>query len=342
MPSAPRVREFYNVSRRDFETEIAPSYQPAVLRALVRSWPAVQAAEQSRDALLQYLQRYACNNPVSLFVGAPDINRRYFYRDDMQGFNFEQLQGPFGAAMGKLISSIDQKNAPSMYMGATPIPSVLPGFERENSLDIVSPKVVPNIWIGSAATISTHFDTSENIACAVTGKRRFTLFPPEQVRNLYIGPLDSTPAGQPVSMVDLNHPDLERYPRFAEALKHALVVELEPGDAIYIPPLWWHNVDSFGDFNILVNYWWEELTPLTGSPFDSLVHSILSVSHLPSGQRQAWRAFFDHYVFGDGHPAEHLAPEHRGVLGELTPQMGKEIKTYLAHALQPGDGNKTR
>ena len=29
-----------------------------------------------------------------------------------------------------------------------------------------------------------------------------------------------------------------------------------PGDAIYIPPLWWHHVESLGQFNVLVNYWY--------------------------------------------------------------------------------------
>ena len=45
----------------------------------------------------------------------------------------------------------------------------------------------------------------------VAGRRRFTLFPPEQVANLYIGPLDLTPAGQPVSLVDQAQPDLVRH-----------------------------------------------------------------------------------------------------------------------------------
>ena len=55
-----------------------------------------------------------------------------------------------------------------------------------------------------------------------------------------------TIAGQPISMVDLDDPDFERFPKFREALRHALVAELEPGDAIYIPALWWHGVQATG------------------------------------------------------------------------------------------------
>ena len=37
-----------------------------------------------------------------------------------------------------------------------------------------------------------------------------------------------------------------------------MVADLEPGDAIYIPALWWHAVQATGELNVLVNYWWNE------------------------------------------------------------------------------------
>ena len=52
--------------------------------------------------------------------------------------------------------------------------------------------------------------------------------------NLYPGPLENTPAGAVVSMVDFDDPDLERFPRFPQAMAEAWVADLEPGDAIYI------------------------------------------------------------------------------------------------------------
>ena len=122
---------------------------------------------------------------------------------------------------------------------------------------------MPRIWIGNRSLVSTHFDLSDNIACVVAGRRRFTLFPPEQLPNLYVGPLDHTMAGQPASMVELNAPDFERFPRFREALAAAVTAELEPGDAIYIPTLWWHQIEALAPFNILVNYWWEDAPPDT-------------------------------------------------------------------------------
>src|SRR3546814_4100254 len=81
------------------------------------------------------------------------------------------------------------------------------------SSDLPAPDAVPRVWIGNATHVSTHYDVSSNLACVVAGRRRFTLFPPDQIANLYVGPLDVTMAGQPASMVDLAAPDLTQIGR---------------------------------------------------------------------------------------------------------------------------------
>ena len=68
-------------------------------------------------------------------------------------------------------------------------------------------------------------------------------FPPDQVANLY-GAVDLTPAGQAISLVDTRKPDLEKHPDFRHAMMQAFSAELQPGDAIFIPSLWWHQVES--------------------------------------------------------------------------------------------------
>ena len=77
------------------------------------------------------------------------------------------------------------------------------------------PPIVPRLWLGNAIRVATHYDLMENIGVVVAGRRRFTLFPPDQLANLYMGPLELTPAGTPVSLVDPDAPDLARFPRFA-------------------------------------------------------------------------------------------------------------------------------
>src|SRR3546814_2525666 len=79
-------------------------------------------------------------------------------------------------------------------------------------------------------------------------------------------------------MVDLAAPDLTRYPRFAEALAHAMTAELEPGDAIYIPGLWWHDVQAAGPFNVLVNYWWGH-PDLRSEEHTSELQSLMRISY---------------------------------------------------------------
>ncbi len=329
------VRVWNDVTHERFVKDIAPLYEPAILRGYVRNWPAVQASQTSDQALRDYLVAFSQGQPIELFLGPPDINGRFFYDDTLQGFNFVRRKDHFETAMKRLQSMESERQPPAFYIGATSIRATLPNLEKDNALDLVDARIPPNIWIGNRTTIPTHYDVSDNIACVVAGHRRFTLFPPEQVRNLYVGPIDFTPAGQPISLVDPYAPDLERYPKFADAMSSALVAELEPGDALYIPSLWWHQVESLDTFNVLINYWWEYGVPNTGSPFEAMVHGLLTIRQLPPEKRRAWQTFFDHYVFGEEHPAEHLTPEQRRVLSDMTPELAKYLKGFLRNALKP-------
>ena len=331
----PRTQEWHGVDLATFRGEITPRNRPAVMRGLVADWPCVREGRKSPQALTDYLLGFDQGRPVETFIGAPAIKGRFWYGADMRGYNFERRAEPFVAAIARILAHLDDPKPPSLYAGAVPTPQNFPGFGQRNALAIVDPSVVSRIWTGNAVTVSTHYDVSDNVACVVAGRRRFTFFPPDQLANLYVGPLDFTLAGQPVSMVDLAEPDLGRYPRFAEALRHAETAELGPGDAVFIPTLWWHNIVSLERFNVLVNFWWNEATQGTGSPFEAMIHGILSVSHLPEPQRQAWRRIFDHYVFQtEGEPVPHLPPQHRGILGKMTPALANYIKGFLAKALQ--------
>ncbi|MBO9575465.1 MAG: cupin-like domain-containing protein [Sphingobium sp.] len=319
-----------------FVAEIQPAYRPVILRGLAKDWPAVRAARESNEAVARYVSGFDQGRTTEAFLGTAEMAGRFFYGSDIAAFNFRREAARISEVLGFLVSDGVRADAPSVYIGATAVPDYLPGFERSNPMSLLAGKpAVPRIWIGNRSTIAAHFDISDNIACVVAGRRRFTLFPPEQVANLYVGPLDHTMAGQPASMVDLANPDFERFPRFREALGAALVAELEPGDAIYIPPLWWHHVQTLAPFNILLNYWWEEQSADAGSPFEAMVHAILSVSRLPGPQRQAWSRMFDHYVFrptGED-PAAHLPESGRGILAEPTPQLRIRIRQFLMRVL---------
>jgi hypothetical protein len=330
----PRVREWTNADAALFKNEIVPRNEPAVLRGVAREWPAVRAGLDSANALASYIRTFDGGRPVETLMGDPAIKGRFFYEEGLKSLNFVRKQEQIGASLERILGLADEADPPSVFIQSASIPDSLPGFAEANALPLAHPSAVPRIWVGNSVTVATHYDLSDNIACVVGGRRRFTFFPPEQIQNLYVGPIHYTLAGQPVSMVSLDAPDLVRYPRFAEALAAAQVAELEPGDAVYIPYFWWHHVKSLERFNVLVNYWWNEAEPGFGSPYDGLLHAFLTLRTLPANQRAAWCAVFDHYVFETGgDPVAHLPPDSRGALGPMTPALAAQIKAGLLRRL---------
>ena len=336
MPDFAPVREWRDVTREVFREEIQPLRQPAVMRGLASDWPAVQAARQSDEAVCRYLAGFDAGRPAATFLAPPHIKGEFWYADDMRGLNYQVRHAPPTELLQALLALKQEAEPGSFYASAMPVEEHFPDFAKENDTDIVGDGAVPRLWVGNRATVSTHFDMSENVAVVVAGTRTFTFIPPDQVANVYVGPFDFTLAGPPVSMANLRRPDLEKYPRFAEALEQAQTVDLEPGDAVFVPYMWWHHVEATAPVNVLANYWWD-LTEKSwqGSPFKALSHAIMAIRDLPEDERAIWRQWFEHYVFGDGHAAvEHIPEQARGPLGEMTPETARSVKNYLMDELR--------
>jgi hypothetical protein len=321
------------VDPETFQHEIADAYRPVILRGQVATWPAVVAGKAGSRAIAEYIAGFDVGVPVEVMIGAPEINGRFFYSDDMRGFNFHRQPVQLGSFLTELLRLDGAENPSALYAGAAAAADHLPGWLAANPLPLPTPGASPRIWIGNATRVAAHYDVSSNIACVVAGRRRFTLFPPDQIANLYVGPLENTIAGQPTSMVDLEHPDLARFPRFATALDAALVADLGPGDAIFIPSLWWHNIQAMGPLNVLLNYWWGQAAETPA--FAALAHAMLSIRDVPAPERAAWRQWFDHYVFGDAvaQAGDHLPLDARGVLGPSSPERTQQMKEYLLRVL---------
>jgi hypothetical protein len=327
------VPEWRDVDPQTFRARIFPTHQPAILRGVVRSWPAVAQGLESPRALAQYLLSLEQGGPAALLMAHPSIEGRFFYRDDMRGTNFERRVAPLSVGLQALLTHLDNPRPPAIYIESALLPDCLPTFTQYHKLGFLNPTIVPRIWIGNAVKVQTHYDYSSNMACVVAGRRRFTLFPPDQLANLYVGPWDNTLAGVPVSMVRLDAPDFERYPRFRIALQHAQVADLEPGDALFIPYAWWHHVESLTPLNVLVNYWWNEAVPALNVA-DSLLHALTAIRDLPPEQRAVWRNLFDYYVFQtSGDPLGHLAPQDRGLMGARGEQARRVVRTLLLRSL---------
>jgi hypothetical protein len=331
------IREFVGLDAAGIRRDVLSHKRPAVLRGIVNDWPAVRAGSESPEALVRYLQRFETGTAVDALMTAPEIDGQIFYNDTMSGFNFHRNRLPLLAIAEQVLRYARFPKAPAVAAQSALIRDCLPGFGKENRLGLVDDRVLPRIWLGNQITTPTHVDEWNNIGCVVAGRRRFTLFPPEQISNLYIGPLDFAPTGAAMSLVSLRRPDFERYPKFRDALAAAQSAEVGPGDAVFIPPLWWHHVESLEPFNVLVNYWWHDLAgdgASADSAFDALVHGILSIRALPPATRRAWGALFEHYVFGAGAGViDHIPMERRGMLGELSPEQQAALRVHLTRRL---------
>ncbi|OYQ27191.1 cupin [Sandarakinorhabdus cyanobacteriorum] len=328
----PRVAEVA-VPAAGLADRLTGATTPFVVRGLAADWPLVQAAGQGGAAVRALLARQARPRGFPASIASQAGDARLFYTDAM-AMNFRMDMAPLAQWLAAMAEAETDPAQPTLYLSSIDMADYFTGLGEAHQLPLGDRQPLASIWIGTRTCIAAHNDVPENVAVCAAGRRRFTLFPPDQFANLYVGPLDNTPAGRPVSLVDVRAPYLARFPRFAEALAQAQVAELGPGDAIFVRSLWWHHVEGLAPFNVLVNFWWRDCPRWLGNPEDALLHAILAVRDLPDHQRRQWQALFDHHVFApDAGVTEHLPPEARGVLAPLTPETAGRIKARLLRGL---------
>ncbi|MGB6231577.1 MAG: cupin-like domain-containing protein [Litorimonas sp.] len=315
--------------------ELEARTTPLVLRDFAADWPAVRAARTSTPDAIDYFRRFDVGAVVPIAVGPPAIRGRIFYDDAHTGINVDRGQAYFSTLLDQLSEHGTKDTPPAIYMASVGLDECVPGFAAENPVDFGGRDPLASLWIGTKTRIAAHNDLPLNVACVAAGRRRFTLFPPDQTPNLYVGPFEHTPAGRPISLVDFHDPDLVRFPRFARAAEVAQTVILEPGDALFIPSMWWHHVEALEAFNVLVNYWWRRSPKHLGTPQDALMHAMLALRDLPEDERETWRGLFDHYVFGDADtPRAHVPDAIRGLLSPIDEGLAARVKGYLRGRLK--------
>lgn len=308
--------------------------EPVILKGVVSDWPLVKTAKESSVAADKYIRQFYQNATVVASFGAPGIKGRVFYNSDLTGFNFQSQRVKLDSVLNQIQQHRDDSEPPLIYVGSTTIDTCLPGFRLKNDLDLGAVNPLVSIWIGNQSRIPAHYDLPENIACNVVGRRRFILFPPHQLPNLYVGPLDFTPAGQAISMLDFHNPDFAAYPNFNIAMAHAQLAELDAGDAIFIPSMWWHHVEGLSPFNVLINYWWRQSPGFMGPPIDALKLALMTIRDLPEEQKNAWRDIFNYYVFqADENVVNHIPQHSQGVLAAIDEVTARRLRAELLNKL---------
>ena len=330
----PKAVESMNCDPGRLPDGVLESERPLLLKDLVAEWPLVEAAKQSANAAASYLREFYNGKPGTVSVGPPEIDGRIFYNDDLSDFNFVMRRARLDAFLDALRQHRGDDKPPVHYVGSTTVDYILPGIREHNDLSLGDVEPLVSIWLGNQTCIAAHFDVPDNVACVVAGRRRFTLFPPDQLENLYVGPLDYAPAGQSISLVDLREPDFEKFPRFRTALQHAQVADMQPGDALFIPSMWWHHVLGLESFNVLINYWWRSVPDWMGNPMDVLNHALLSIRDLPDAQRKIWQNIFAHYVFEpDDEVVAHIPEGARGVMAPIDEPTARKLRGLLLKRL---------
>jgi len=309
--------------------QLMESGRPRVIRGLCREWPIVKLAQQSDTSFAKEIVRHDNGTPVDALRMPLGEDGIVGYAPDLESFNYQRFRVPVSEVLQRLAAYSQHEQTPGLAMQSAQVSACLPGLLPSLRLPLLPDDVQPRLWMGNRVVTPAHFDSSHNIAVVACGRRRFTLFPPEQIGNLYIGPLDFAPTVAAISIARLDAVDDPRYPRLREALDHALVAVLEPGDAIYIPPVWWHHVESLERLNALVNYWWRPVAypgHVAEPGLEALAHCLLAFRCLPPAERAAWKSILDHYVFADEDPAGHLPASRRGVLGPLSPEVVAKLR----------------
>jgi hypothetical protein len=156
------------------------------------------------------------------------------------------------------------------------------GSGERNSTHIPLDHLVTNLWIGTSPTTSPlHYDDYENFLCQIKGIKELVLLPPTDLASLYYvgrpkGTLEYQYPSQFVrpkstlgtksivfgSSVNVNSPDYVKHPLYAQATPSRAI--LNPGDCLYLPAYWHHEVQSIPDeidgLNIAVNFWFKNLS----------------------------------------------------------------------------------
>lgn len=164
-------------------------------------------------------------------------------------------------------------------------------LQAEAWFNLKLPATAMNLWVGPGGhTSCLHYDPMDGLLMQLHGAKKVLLFPPAQTYNLYpiplYKPLRYGLALRAVySQVYPDRPDLDAFPKFARAQPYAIEIILNPGDILFLPAGWWHEVTSLGDGVVCsVNRFWNVLplrrALMSWNKWRAHLGSVLAAPHL--------------------------------------------------------------
>lgn len=125
------------------------------------------------------------------------------------------------------------------------------------------------LWISSGGTTSVlHTDDAENFLMLLEGNKSVMLVHQDQAQKLYAHIAEH----RGTSPVHQDRVDMANFPKFADV--EWFSGELGPGDTLFIPHSYWHQVNSKGR-NLAANLWfghandWQWWDPMNSNEFDA-------------------------------------------------------------------------
>ncbi|HJQ83701.1 MAG TPA: cupin-like domain-containing protein, partial [Candidatus Binatia bacterium] len=239
-PAPPAVERAHRPSMERFAGYRRRSV-PVVLDGLADDWPA-----RSNWSLARLRERFG-NRPISVITTS---ERGVLCTDVKTGVAFRTMR------FGDYVDVLERGERPDAYLiepGSNWIPELrddvrVPEYCRD------APWQNTRFWLSAADTAAPlHRDLAENLFFQLVGRKRFFLYPPSSSPWLYSNPFRS--ALPNYSRFDPEQPDWQRFP-LARAVAPIELV-LEPGDALYLPSRWWHQVRSL-DVSASFNFWWAD------------------------------------------------------------------------------------
>lgn len=150
------------------------------------------------------------------------------------------------------VQQISLRNLPELQNDIT-----LPEFSLGllNSLE-ENDKPIPLLWFGQKDTHTPlHYDSSDNIFIQIYGEKRVLLYPPSDTA--YLSPYHPKPKCIDSGTHQSKKHQSDVLDKFSEALNLAsgFQAQVRPGDVVFIPTGWWHEIRAGDTSSISLNYW---------------------------------------------------------------------------------------
>ncbi|HEU4886739.1 MAG TPA: cupin-like domain-containing protein [Thermoanaerobaculia bacterium] len=237
-PMIPRV------TRAQFAEKYFSRKIPAIVTDATADWG--MSGQWSPEYLLSLIGA----KPVTVSISA---NGKFSY--DPSGKktsdSFSEQTMSFAEAARQIAT---EESGRQLYVMQQSIPLKFPELMRE----IRVPQWVPNVnetsinlWFGRSSVTPLHYDATNNFFAQQYGEKHFTIFSPGDTPHVYPHPIDSKMAH--LSSVDLDNPDLRAHPNFS--LARPIRFTVHPGELLFLPAFWWHQVRSPG-VSTSVSIWW--------------------------------------------------------------------------------------